>query len=153
MIEEQAIVVRIDGELAHLEIERSQPCGLCGATRGCGVSLWGRMFSGRRKGIAAPNALQLKVGDRVILALEEGGLLAGSLVAYLLPIVLICAGGLAGAWLGGSRAQSDLFAVIGALAGLLAGLALLKNYAAGAVQHQPTMLRRADTTVVRQCSR
>ncbi len=152
-MEEQAVVVRVEGAMAHLEIERSQPCGLCGSSRGCGISLWGRLFGGRRMDIAAPNILELKAGDRVVIALEEGGLLAGSLVAYLFPLLLVCAGGLAGAWMGLTKAQQDLYAVVGALAGLAAGLMLLRKFATSLVPHQPVMLRRNDSSIVRQCSR
>lgn len=47
MIEELAVVVGTDGDKAMLEIVRSKPCGLCGRTRGCGMSLWGRLLGHR----------------------------------------------------------------------------------------------------------
>ena len=156
MIEEQAVVIRVDGERAHLEIERSSPCGLCGATRGCGVSLWGRLFSSKRSGISAVNDLQAQVGDRVIIGVQEGALLASSLTAYVAPLLLICAGALFGASLASSRAASDLYSVAGAVAGLLFGLAWVRFYTAGRRRdgrYQPVMLRRAEFVSVRHCSR
>jgi len=148
MIEEQAVVINVDGERAHLEIERGSPCGLCGATRGCGISLWSRLFGRRRGGISAVNDLNAEVGTRVIIGVQEGALLAGSLAAYLAPLLLICAGALFGASLVSSRAESDLYAVVGAIAGLLSGLAWVRFYTGGRRQdgrYQPVMLRRAPS--------
>lgn len=152
MIEEQAIVVRVEGNRAYLEVERNQPCGLCGATRGCGVSLWGRLFGSRHGSMSLPNSLQLDIGDRVVVAVQEGALLHGALLAYLAPLLLVCLGGFIGAMLGGSRAASDLYGVLGAIAGLLLGLAVVRRLGP-AVGQQPTMLRRADPMIIRQCSR
>jgi sigma-E factor negative regulatory protein RseC len=156
MIEEQAVVVSLEGDRALLEIERSQPCGLCGATRGCGVSLWGRLFSRRRGSISTTNALNVGVGDHVVIGVEEGALLAGSLVAYLLPLVLVCAGGMLGATFAATRAAADLYGALGALAGLGAGLAWMRLQSArrpDSGRFQPVMLRRAETVSIRQCAR
>lgn len=156
MIEEQAVVVRIDGSHAHLEIERTSPCGLCGATRGCGVSMWGRLFGHRSRSFAVNNDLDAAEGDHVIVGVDESVLLNGSLSVYLVPVVLVCLGGLLGSTMAVARSTSDLYAVLGALAGLLCGLVWIKfrNSGAGGVgRYQPTMLRRAESIVVRHCSR
>lgn len=152
MIEEQAIVVRVEGDRAYLEVERHQPCGLCGATRGCGVSIWGRLFASRHGSISLPNSLQLGIGDRVVVAVQEGALLHGALLTYLMPLLLVCLGGFFGAMMGGSRGTSDLYGVLGAVTGLLLGLVVVRR-AGPAAGRQPTMLRRADSLVIRQCSR
>lgn len=156
MIEEQAVVIRVDGARAHLEIERSRPCGLCGATRGCGVSLWGRLFSSKRSGISAVNDLHAQVGEHVIIGVQEGALLASSMTAYVVPLLLVCAGALLGASLASSRAASDFYSVAGAVAGLVSGLAWVRFYTAGRRKdgrYQPVMLRRAEFVSVRHCSR
>jgi len=152
MIEEQAIVVRVENDRAYLEVERNKPCGLCGATQGCGVSLWGRLFSHRRGGMSLPNSLQLGVGDRVVIAVEEGALFSGAMVAYLIPLLLVCAGGFTGAALGVSRSGSDFYGVLGAVAGLLLGLAIVRKVGPS-IGQQPTMLRPAESMIVRQCSK
>lgn len=158
MIEEQAVVVRVDGSRAHLEIERNSPCGLCGATRGCGVSMWGRLFGHHGRSFAVANELGAAEGDRVIVGVDESILLTGSLGVYLVPLVLACLGGLFGSSMAVSRSASDLYAVIGALAGLLLGLTWARFYAAGSAgagRYQPTILRRAEEeiVVIRNCSR
>lgn len=155
MIEEQAVVVNLEGKRALLEIERSTPCGLCGATRGCGVSLWGRLFSRSRPGVSASNSLDAKVGDHVIIGVEEGALLSGSIAAYLLPIALIFLGAFAGAAMAASRTASDFYAVGGAVVGLVLGLVWVKFYTAKQQggRYEPVMLRRAESIPVRHCSR
>lgn len=152
MIEEQAIVVRVEGDRAYLEVERGEPCGMCGATQGCGVSMWGRLFSNRHGSMSLPNSLQLGIGDRVVVAVDDGALLSGALIAYLLPLLLVCAGGFVGAMLGSSRIQSDWYGVLGAVCGLASGLIMVRRigHVAG---RQPTMLRRTDTMMIRQCSK
>lgn len=160
MIEEQAVVINIQGDKALLEIERSKPCGLCGATRGCGISMWGRIFGQHRGMFSALNSLQLTVGERAIVGVEESALLSSSLIAYILPLLLLCLG----AWIVpllfgiqvSNRQASDLYAVIGASSGLLCGLLIVKFLTGGKRlmgRYQPVMLRRAETIFIQQCSR
>lgn len=156
MIEEQAVVVAIDSGRAHLEIRRNAPCGLCGTTQGCGVSLWGRLFKRADGGFWTANNLQANVGDVVVIGIQEGALLAGSLTAYVVPLLLLCAGALVGSWTVGSRANSDLYAVIGAAVGLLVGFVWVKIYTSRRHQdgrYQPVMLRRGELIPIRHCSR
>ena len=47
MIEEQAIVIKTSKDRVTLEVVRTKPCGLCGQVRGCGNSIWGKIFSHR----------------------------------------------------------------------------------------------------------
>ncbi len=160
MIEEQAVVIEIKGDQAMLEIERSQPCGLCGATRGCGISMWARIFGQHRGMFSAVNSLQVKTGDRVIVGVEETALLSSSLIAYILPLVLLCLG----AWLipqimnveAVDRQSSDLYAVMGAAVGLIGGLLIIKFLTDGKRligRYQPVMLRRSEVVFIQQCSR
>lgn len=155
MVEEHAVVVRVEADVAHLEIERSRPCGLCGSTRGCGVSLWGRLFGHRAGAFTVDNVLGAAVGDRVVVGLDESLLLRGALRAYLLNALLVCLGGICGAALADTPASRDGYAVTGALAGLLLGLAWLHfSSGRGRVEgFRPVMLRRTDSMVLRHCSR
>ena len=51
MIEEEAIVISKDKEFAEVDIIRTKPCGLCGKTQGCGNSIWGKVFSFKKRKI------------------------------------------------------------------------------------------------------
>jgi sigma-E factor negative regulatory protein RseC len=146
MIEEQAVIVELQGERALLEIERSQPCGICGATRGCGLSIWGRFFSRRSSKFSASNKLNAKVGDRVVVGVEEGAVFSSAMISYVVPLGTLLGGGLLGSSLATTTPTSDLYASLGALVGLFAGLMLVKFYSAGkqlSGRYSPVMLRRA----------
>jgi sigma-E factor negative regulatory protein RseC len=152
MIEEQAIVVELQGERALLEIERSRPCGICGATRGCGLSIWGRFFSRRSNKFSAANQIDAKVGDRVVVGVEEGALFSSAMISYVLPLSLLLGGALLGASFATITPARDLCAAVGAFVGLFAGLLLVKFYSAGRQQsgrYSPVMLRKATAEPVR----
>jgi len=67
-----------------------------------------------------PNTVGADVGDKVLLVMRDGALLRVSLLAYLLPALLV----IVGAGLG--NASSDAAAIIGALLGLAAGMGVLR---------------------------
>ncbi len=160
MIEENAVVVGLEQDAAMLEIVRRTPCGLCGQTRGCGISLWGRIFGHRRNIFKAVNQINAKVGDSVIVGVEEQALLASSLMAYGIPLASMLVGALlaSGIFAGdpnpANPGRADFYAVMGAAAGLVIGLLWLKGHAAGRsmdARYQPVILRadmRVDNSVV-----
>lgn len=143
MIEEHAIVVGVEQELALLEVVRRTPCGLCGQTRGCGVSLWGRLFGHRNAIFRAANHIGAKIGDSVVVGVDEQALLSGSLAAYGAPLLALLAGAVLGTSLA-SDAHADLYAAVGALIGLGLGLLWLKAHMAGRgpdARYRPVILR------------
>ncbi len=152
MIEEHAIVVSASGDAAMLEIVRKKPCGLCGKSRGCGISLWGKLFNHKSE-FRATNNIGAKVGDSVIVGLEEQALLKGSMTIYGIPLLALFLGALLGmAFLpqDASAIQKDIYAVIGAATGLVLSLLWLKGHSAGRAYspgHQPVILR-VDNQVV-----
>jgi len=159
MIEEHAIVVSVSGDDAMLEIVRKKPCGLCGKSRGCGISLWGKLFNHKSEFVASNN-IGAKVGDTVIVGVDEQALLKGSMKIYGMPLLALLAGALlAMAFLpaGASAIQKDTYAVIGAAVGLVLSLLWLKGHAAGQSwnpSHQPVILRTDNQTVVNlKCER
>ena len=120
MIQEWAVVVTLDGEYAWLERRAGGGCGGCKASAGCGSRLLGSALGRRPVRLRARNHLGAVPGDEVILGLAEGALLAGALRAYGLPLVAMLGGGAAARLLG---AGGDLAVGLGALAGLVLGLA------------------------------
>ena len=146
MIEEHAVVIGVERELALLEVVRRTPCGLCGQTRGCGISLWGKLFGHRGNVFRAVNGIGARQGDNVIVGVDERALLTSSLVAYGVPLIGALLGGVLGGVLGG-EAPRDLYAVVGAAAGLALGLLWLKAHAAGHhldPHYRPVILRPGE---------
>lgn len=147
MIEEHAVVIGVERELALLEVVRRTPCGLCGQTRGCGISLWGKLFGHRGNVFRAVNGIGARQGDNVIVGVDERALLTSSLVAYGVPLFGVLIGALLGSVLGGEAAPRDLYAVVGAAIGLALGLLWLKAHAAGHhldPHYRPVILRPGE---------
>jgi len=147
MIEEQAVVVRVEPDKAYLEIVRHSLCGLCGQTRGCGVSLWGKLFGHQQEGFFAANEIDAQPGDNVVVGVEEKALLAGSLVVYGVPLLLLLTGAVIGVFLAPAAAGKDLYPMLGAGIGLALSLLWLKGHAATHgmdTRYRPVILRRAE---------
>ncbi len=144
MIEETGRVVAVEEGALWVETVRRSTCSSCSARHGCGH----RMLNGESAGARARlRALcddsTAQVGDRVVVGIPEGALVRGALMVYLLPLVLMFLGALAGALL--FPGPGDLSAVLG-VAGLVVGFLLNRWYSrnhASDAQVQPRVLRPA----------
>jgi len=70
------------------------------------------------------NPIDAKEGDAVILGLEEGALLRSSLTVYIIPLVLLIAGGLFGEWMAPALEMgkhSEFLSIPAAIIGLVIG--------------------------------
>ncbi len=152
MIEEHALVIGVEQDVALLEVVRRSACGLCGKTRGCGISLFGRLFGHKNNVFKAENTIHAKPGDNVVVAIEERAVLMSAMVVYGVPLGVLLLGAILGNALSdGTASQADMYAFAGAIAGLLAGLGWVKGYATARVmshRYQPTILRLADAQVI-----
>jgi len=156
MIEEHAIVVGLERDVAMLEVLRRTPCGLCGQTRGCGVSLWGRLFGHKPNIFKALNQINAGIGDSVVVGIEEQALLVSALVVYGVPLLLMLLGALlAGAMFGVNHVDRNT--MIGAIVGLVIGLLWVKGHTAGrslGKGYRPVILRAEDKRMIQlQCER
>lgn len=159
MIEEHAIVVSVSGDSAMLEVIRKKPCGLCGKSRGCGISLWGKLFN-HQSAFKASNGIGAKVGDSVVVGVDEQALLRGSMKIYGLPLLALLVGAMLALLFlpaGASAGEKDIYTVAGAAIGLVLSLLWLKGHATGQTwnaSHQPVILRADDRIVVNlKCER
>lgn len=161
MIEEHAIVVGVESDMATLEVVRRTACGLCGQTRGCGMSIWGRLLGHGPRVFRAVNQLDAKVGDIVVVGIEENAVLSNSTMIYGIPLAAMLAGALlSGVMPSGSVGQRDAFALVGAVLGLVIGVAWVKAFMAGGTsrsldaRYQPVILRSGDSGVsIVKCER
>ena len=155
MIEERAVILSLDNvssdaassQTATLEIERKTACGICGQTRGCGNSIWGKLFAHQSTAFKAQNRINAKVGDSVIVGINEQALLKSALLLYILPLATM----LIGAILIKQFNASELFAMLGGVAGLVLGLLWVKGHTMSSSYfklHQPVILRLASEDAV-----
>jgi sigma-E factor negative regulatory protein RseC len=146
MIEERAVILSLDNlssdSTATLEIERKTACGLCGQTRGCGNSIWGKLFAHQSTAFKAQNRINAKVGDSVIVGINESALLKSALLLYILPLVTL----LIGAILATQIRDTNGSAMLGAAVGLVLGLVWVKGHTMSNSYfklQQPVVLRLA----------
>jgi sigma-E factor negative regulatory protein RseC len=125
MIEEEAIVIKASKENVTLEVVRSKPCGLCGQVRGCGNSIWGKIFSHRTGHIETRNHLNAKLGDVVILGIDETLMLKSSLMLYGVPLMLMFLGMVMANTF--AKETTELYVLLGAVMGLFLGVVLIKR--------------------------
>ena len=158
MIEERAVILSLESETfslnssaanstATLEIERKIACGLCGQTRGCGNSIWGKLFAHQSTAFKAQNRINAKVGDSVIVGINESALLKSALLLYILPLATM----LIGAILATQIHDINSYAMLGAMVGLVLGFVWVKGHTMSSSYfklQQPVILRLATQETV-----
>jgi len=148
VIEENARVVRREGDYAWVETQRKSACGQCSARKGCGTSVLDKVLGRRRSVVRVLNPVDAAPGDEVVIGLGEGAFVRGSLAVYALPLVTLLLGAILGEWLGGS----DALSVLGGLLGLAAGFAWVARFTrriGDDRRYQPVILRRLPAPALR----
>lgn len=148
MMDQEAIVVRIEGEHAYVEVGGAAGgCGRCHETGGCQGGVLGQVFSSKPRLFRIANRIGAIPGDRVVVAVAEGATLRAALLAYVLPVLSILLGAAAGTALGEAAGNNDASTAMGALAGLaigvLAGLTL-RRARIGKIA-EPVIIRRTSS--------
>lgn len=155
MIQEQAVVVGVNQGLASLEILRNKPCGLCGQTRGCGISIWGRLFGHRANIFKVKNTVNAKVDDVVTVGIQENALLLSAVIVYGVPLLTLILGAAFANLAFAGDLHADRNTVLGAFFGLFVGYLWLKGHKQAdsfSAQYQPVILEIIDKKLVqKQC--
>jgi sigma-E factor negative regulatory protein RseC len=155
MIEEQAQVIRTEGEFAWVRTQRKSTCGQCAAQKGCGTNVFSKVLGNKLVEFKAINKIDAVAGDQVILGLHESVLLKSAALMYVLPLVLMFVFALLATAVGHSlagdisQAWVSLFAVLGLLLGFF-GARLFARAHQTDESFQPVILRR--TTLPEQYS-
>jgi positive regulator of sigma E activity len=76
--EASGVVVRIENDLAWIEVDR-QGCGQCTGKTACGTGLLG--LQGQARQYCLPNSIGAQVGDGVLVSVPSGSVLKGALLA------------------------------------------------------------------------
>ena len=141
MIEETGRVVEVRGDTAWVETERVSSCTGCAGKTGCGTALLARVFGNRRNRVQALNPVRAATGEQVVIGVQEGALVRGSAIMYLVPLT----GLLAGAVIGQSAGGTELLSIVLALVGFGGGLVWLRWFGQQTrsdAQYQAQVLRR-----------
>ncbi|MCK5769762.1 SoxR reducing system RseC family protein [Algiphilus sp.] len=142
MIEERAIVTRVENGQVFVQALNMGNCKPCAEGRGCGGGLLGRLARHRKYAIEVNTQVRdLQSGDAVVVGIAGDALLRASALVYLLPLVgMIGLGAFARLTLQAGDALVAAFAVAGLAAGLL--VVRWKSLSIDATRFRPMVLRR-----------
>ncbi|MDD5058588.1 MAG: SoxR reducing system RseC family protein [Sideroxydans sp.] len=122
----RAIVVEVQGDEASVQA-LGGGCGHCSSEGGCGSGTLSKLFcSSEPRLFKVRNDASAKVGDEVQVSLPDGVLLRGTMKLYMLPLLLLMVGGIAGRGVANDVVLRDTYAAAGAVIGLLLGFVLAK---------------------------
>lgn len=146
MIEETAQVVAAEGEFVWVETQRQSACGSCAANQACGTATLAKVLGTRRTRVRAINRNGARIGDRVVVGIDESALIRGSLAVYAVPLFALLAGAVLGGLLSERLLVSGESLTLGlGIAGLVGGLVWLRGFTRrirSDSRYQPVVLRR-----------
>lgn len=121
MIEESGRVVAVEDGAVWVESIRQTACASCAARKGCGQSALAKLGQQHKNHVRALNAFHLKVGDNVVIGVPEDVVMKGTVVAYMMPLVMM----LVAAITADSFSLGDLWVSLAGVAGLALGFLLV----------------------------
>ncbi len=122
MLEESAIVVKIEHGQAWVVGTQNNACAGCAQKTSCSSTALASVL--KKKPVPVDSELSLQIGDTVIVAIDESVLLRAAFSLYVAPLTALFIGaGIADSFISDSTTYADLWIAGGALAGL--GIALL----------------------------
>jgi sigma-E factor negative regulatory protein RseC len=120
MIEESAVVVKIENHQVWVESGQNSACGGCLQKASCAASAVGSVL--KKKPVPVDCDIQLKTGDRVMVAIDESLLLRASLLLYLVPLIALFTGASMADWLLDNMLYADLWIAGSAVLSFLVSL-------------------------------
>lgn len=152
MIEQEAVVVQVEGEFALVEAQRESSCGQCGAQKTCGTGVLAKSIGKRAMRIKVLNRCDAQPGDAVVVGMPESGFLKSAFMTYLLPLILMLLGAIIAyqLTLASGVVQQEGFTILGAITGFILALWLLKRYAKKIAQDpsvHPVALRKSKPQI------
>lgn len=112
-IQEQGVVVAVLSDGVWIETQRQSGCQSCSSRGGCGVGIMQKALNRRQHKVRVQTDLPVQVGDHVRLLLPAAALVQASVLMYLLPLLGLIAGAVAGQILFSSDGASIGSAALG----------------------------------------
>jgi len=145
MITEKAIVVAIKNNETWVETQRQSACGQCSANKGCGTSVLSKVLGNKLSKMKAINLIDAQIGDEVTVGLNEGSLLKGAFMTYLLPLLFLFVFALLGQFISVtfSIENIEFVTIIFSVLGFYLGLQKLKRFSksiSGDERFQPVII-------------
>jgi sigma-E factor negative regulatory protein RseC len=116
MIEDIGRVVKINGDQAFIEVERSSACASCGLQEAEELAAGGKVV------FEAYNMAAANIGDRVRVQVRTGAYTKASLYVYGIPVLFLVIGAVAGTYTAMIlKRSSDTMSALFAIGGLVVG--------------------------------
>ncbi|NOY66089.1 MAG: SoxR reducing system RseC family protein [Gammaproteobacteria bacterium] len=146
MLEEEAIVIKAEDEYIWVEARSSSSCSNCSAKQGCGTASLQKWYSRKPNQLRIVNTKGFSVGDKVIIGIPEQAVVKGSFMIYMLPLLALIAGAIAGSAFGNwlYPGFSEVFSIVTGFAAFLLCFRWLRGYTfkyARRADYQPIALR------------
>jgi len=125
MIEELAVVVKIENHQVWVESGQNSACGGCQQKSSCSSNALDSVL--KKKSVPVDSDIQLTTGDQVMVAIDEDLLLRASLLLYLLPLIALFTGAGIADWLLDNSLYADLWIAGSALLSFLFSLWLINK--------------------------
>jgi sigma-E factor negative regulatory protein RseC len=120
MIEDFGKVVKIDGNQAYVEVERSSACASCGLQEAEELTTGGKVV------FEAYNMAGANIGDSVRVQVRTGAFAKASLYIYGIPVLFLVIGTITGAYAAAIlNRSSDTMSALFAMGGLVVGFIVL----------------------------
>lgn len=138
MIEEQAVVVAIEGDDILVETQKQSVCGQCVVNKGCGTAVMQKVLGRKRNRLRVTSRITVSIGDHVIIAIKEHAIVRGTIIIYMLPLLMMIMSGIGGRAVGVrlSLSDPDVLSIIFALCGFALGF-LIARHVTGMVVNDP----------------
>lgn len=118
-IQEEGIVIAVAADGVWIQTQRQSGCQSCSSRGGCGAGILQKALIRRQHKVRVQTDLPVQVGDHVRVLLPATALVQASVLMYLLPLLGLIAGAVAGQALFASDTGSIGGAVVGFTAVLL----------------------------------
>lgn len=120
MIEDIGKVIRVSGDKAFIEVERSSACAQCGLQEVEEIAAGGKVI------FEAINLARANIGDRVKVRVESLAYMKASAFIYGIPVLLLIIGAMLGVYLAEKlNKSSENMSVLFGICGLIIGIVVL----------------------------
>ena len=129
MIEEQAVIVKLDTQNIWVEKTSTSGCAGCQQKSSCTTQAISQLLD--NKSLRLTNTHEFNLGDKVTIAVDESVLLGASISMYCWPLIALFIGAfLADGFIEDTTAYKDFWVINSALLGLALSLIAIKQNSA-----------------------
>ncbi|OAN12581.1 transcriptional regulator [Photobacterium jeanii] len=145
MMRSLATVVAVEPQAITVSCQQETSCGHCASRDSCGTGIVSKAVPGRAHTMTITTTEKVAVGDVVEIGLAEKSMLSSALLVYLLPLLFLIVGTVAGQWWFIDLAQgSELGVIASAVSCAAIGLAVARFIARrieGQSAYTPSLIR------------